>query len=112
MQQMAPSQVHHAAASVHDSVNTVGSAAINKAIQQAQAQAQAHGVESQVTLLACLKYIVSLTPHAPALARVVRQMHVAAIILYAACLKQDTGTCVSAAFVSHEQMYSSTSACA
>ncbi len=39
--------------SVHDSVNTVGSAAISKAIQQAQAQAQAHGMGSQVTSQAC-----------------------------------------------------------
>ena len=43
-------QVPPVAASVHDSVNTVGSAAINKAIQAAQAQAQAQGMESQVTL--------------------------------------------------------------
>ena len=41
-------QVPNVAASVHDSVNTVGSAAISKAIQQAQAQAQAHGMGSQV----------------------------------------------------------------
>ena len=41
------------ASSLHDSVNTVGSAAISKAIQQAQAQAQAHGMGSQVSLLAC-----------------------------------------------------------
>ena len=42
-------QVPPVAASVHDSVNTVGSVAINKAIQAAQAQAQAQGMESQVT---------------------------------------------------------------
>ena len=39
-------QVPPVAASLHDSVNTVGSVAINKAIQGAQAQAQ--GMESQV----------------------------------------------------------------
>lgn len=101
MQQMAPGQVPHVAASVHDSVNTVGSSAINKAIQQAQAQAQAHGVESQVTHLACMKHTVSSTPHPPALAGNVKwRMHGAAIIYTAACLKQDTGTCVSAAFMS------------
>ena len=46
--QAASMQVPNVAASVHDSVNTVGSAAISKAIQQAQAQAQAHGMGSQV----------------------------------------------------------------
>ena len=46
-------QMPSMAASVHDSVNTVGSAAMSKAILQAQAQAQAYGMGSQVFILAC-----------------------------------------------------------
>ena len=60
--QAASSQLPSMAASVHDSVNTVGTAAISKAIQQAQAQAQAHGMGSQVKLLP-FKYHYACTLH-------------------------------------------------